>query len=102
MTKSIKKTFISNGVNNRVDLELQTLLWDMNELLKEKRKEKMDLIQWFDIFKVGNHLIVKNRQYNPIMKDKLIVKRKNLHLSSMTILIIEGITKQVMLLAEER
>lgn len=102
MTNFTKKTFISNAVNNRIDVDLQILLWDMNKLLKEKRKEKMALIQWFDIFTVGDHLIVKNRQYDPIMKDKLRVKRKNLHLNSITILIIEGITQQVMLLPEER
>lgn len=101
MKKSDKNAFVSNEVNNKIDLELQILIWNLNELLKEKRKDKMDYIQWFDIIKSGDNLVINNKQYNPMREDKLKIIRKNFYLNNTTIVIIEGVSKQVMLTAAE-
>ena len=101
MTKDNKKNYVSYEVNDKVDLEIQTIIWDMHELLKEKRKDKMSSIQWFNIFKLKDYLVINNQQHDPVKKDKLKIMRRNLNVDNMTILIIEGVNKQVMLMSTE-
>lgn len=97
MNKSGKKRYITRKINEEVDEELQSIIWKMHEMLENNRKDKMDYFQIFKIFKMGDNLIIKNRQENPIMNDKLMLKRNYSGLEQITILIIDNQVSQTML-----
>lgn len=54
MNQGIKKRLISLEAHKEMNLELQSILWEMYDFLKKKRKNKMDRIQMFNIFKMGH------------------------------------------------
>lgn len=97
INKNDKKRYITKKINEEVDEELQSILWEMHEMLEMKRKDKMDYFQIFNIFKIGNNLVIKNRQEKPIMNDKLMLKRNYSGLEQTTIWIIDNQVSQTML-----
>lgn len=97
INKNDKKRYITKKINEEVDEELQSILWKMYELLEKNRKDKMDYFQVFNIFKMGDNLVIKNRQEKPIMNDKLILKRNYSGLEQTTIWIIDNQVTQTML-----
>lgn len=97
INKNDKKRYITKKINEEIDEELQSILWKMHELLEKNRKDKMDYFQVFNIFKMGDTLVIKNRQEKPIMNDKLMLKRNYLGLEQTTIWIIDNHDTKTML-----
>lgn len=73
----------------------------MHELLEKNRKDKMDYFQVFNIFKMGDTLVIKNRQEKPIMNDKLMLKRNYSGLEQTTIWIIDNQDTKTMLFPKD-
>ena len=62
---------MTRAINEELNIEIQTLLWGLLDSISNKRKDKMDYFQVFQIERKGNHIKITNRQEQPVVNAKL-------------------------------
>jgi hypothetical protein len=97
MTEQLKPRYVTRAINEELNIEMQTLLWEMLDSVAVKRKDKMDYLQVFEIVNIGNNVKIFNRQEQPTIKEELIMGQGTMSIKDTTVWIIDEPDKQTML-----
>ncbi|CEQ11101.1 Staphylococcal protein of uncharacterised function (DUF960) [[Clostridium] sordellii] len=64
--------YITRGINKKLDLRLQLILWNMIDSLKEEGKE-LDYLQVFKVRKCEEKIIIEHSQEVPKYKENYVL-----------------------------
>lgn len=54
--------YVTRGVNEKVDIRLQLIMWSMIDKLKDKGNVELDYLQVFRIRKEGKKIVISQSQ----------------------------------------
>ena len=54
--------YVTRGVNEKVDIRLQLMIWSMLDKLKDEGNVELDYLQVFRIRKEGNKIVISQSQ----------------------------------------
>ena len=57
--------YVTRGVNEKVDIRLQLMIWSMLDKLKDEGNVELDYLQIFKIRKDGNKIVINQNQEVP-------------------------------------
>ena len=57
--------YVTRGVNEKVDIRLQLMIWSMLDKLKDEGNVELDYLQVFRIRKEGNKIVISQSQEVP-------------------------------------
>ena len=57
--------YVTRGVNEKVDIRLQLMIWSMLDKLKDEGNVELDYLQVFKIRKEGNKVVINQSQEVP-------------------------------------
>lgn len=57
--------YVTRGINEKVDIRLQLIMWSMIDKLKDKGNVEVDYLQVFKIRKEGNKIVINQSQEVP-------------------------------------
>lgn len=57
--------YVTRGVNEKVDIRLQLIIWSMIDKLKDKGNVEVDYLQIFKIRKEANKIVINQSQEVP-------------------------------------
>ena len=57
--------YVTRGVNEKVDIRLQLMIWSMLDKLKDEGNVELDYLQVFRIRKEGNKIVINQSQEVP-------------------------------------
>ena len=57
--------YVTRGVNEKVDIRLQLMIWSMLHKLKDEGNVELDYLQIFKIRKDGNKIVINQSQEVP-------------------------------------
>lgn len=57
--------YVTRGVNEKVDIRLQLIIWSMIDKLKDKGNVEVDYLQIFKIRKEANKILINQSQEVP-------------------------------------
>ena len=57
--------YVTRGVNEKVDIRLQLIMWSMLDKLKDEGNVELDYLQVFRIRKEGNKIVINQSQEVP-------------------------------------
>ena len=57
--------YVTRGVNEKVDIRLQLMIWSMLDKLKDEGNVELDYLQIFKIRKDGNKIVINQSQEVP-------------------------------------
>lgn len=90
--------YITRGVNEKIDLSLQILLWNLVDDLKIEK----DYLQVFKLSRVGDVINIEHTQEVPEYKSSIKVNAKDLEFKEeIKIYVIDSGVYSTMLLSEE-
>ena len=90
--------YITRGINEKIDLQLQILLWSLVDDLKVEK----DYLQVFKLNRVGNFINIEHIQEVPEYKSFIKVNAKDLEFNEeIKIYVIDSGVYSTMLLPEE-
>lgn len=93
--------YITRGINEKLDLRLQLILWNMIDNLKEEEKE-LDYLQVFKVIKWEEKIMIEHSQEVPKYKEKYVIASYNIALNeTIKVFVIDDDEYSTMMLAEE-
>ena len=93
--------YITRGVNEKLDLRLQLILWNIIYKLNEEGKE-LDYLQVFNIRKCEEGILIEHSQEVPEYKEKYFITLEDIDIEgTIKIFVIDSGDYSTMLLAEE-
>lgn len=96
--------YITRGINERVDIRIQLMLWEMIELLRSKGID-LDYLQIFNISNRDGKIIIEHSQEQPEYKIKYLLDVQDIKLDEdIKVYVIDSggeTPTSTMLLAEE-
>ncbi|MGL4990824.1 MAG: DUF960 domain-containing protein [Sarcina sp.] len=93
--------YITRGINEKLDVRLQIMLWEMIELLRKKNIE-LDYLQIFRISNTDGKIIIEHMQEVPEYRVEYSLELKDIKFESNDrIYVIDSEIYSTMLLAEE-
>ena len=57
--------YVTRGVNGKIDIRLQLIMWSMIDKLKDEESVELDYLQVFKIRKEGNKVVINQSQEVP-------------------------------------
>ena len=57
--------YVTRGVNGKIDIRLQLIMWSMIDKLKDEGNVELDYLQIFKIRKDGNKIVINQSQEVP-------------------------------------
>ena len=57
--------YVTRGINEKVDIRLQLMIWSMLDKLKDEGNVELDYLQVFRIRKEGNKIVINQSQEVP-------------------------------------
>ncbi|MBS4212436.1 DUF960 family protein [Neobacillus rhizophilus] len=69
MFEKEKNRFVTRSVDSEVPIEIQVLIWDFIDELKEKRQSEMDYLQVFQLTIQDGVQVIINTQEEPLKED---------------------------------
>lgn len=94
--------YISQYVNEYIDIRLQVLMWGLIDKLKETKDFKLDYLQVFNICKNKDKIILEHKQEMEEYKKVYKINSSEISINRMIkIFVIDGNEGSTMLLAEE-
>ncbi|MDY2630807.1 MAG: DUF960 family protein [Clostridium sp.] len=57
--------YVTRGVNGKIDIRLQLIMWNMIDKLKDEGNVELDYLQIFKIRKDGNKIVINQSQEVP-------------------------------------
>lgn len=93
--------YITRGANEKLDLRLQLILWNMIDKLNEEGKE-LDYLQIFRIRKCKEGVVIEHSQEVPEYKEKYVLTLKDIEVEeNIKVFVIDDYVYSTMMLAEE-
>ena len=93
--------YITKGVNEKLDLRLQLILWSMIDKLNEEGKE-LDYLQVFKVRKCKEGIVIEHSQEVPEYKEKYVIDLENIEVNgNIKVFVIDDNEYSTMMLAEE-
>lgn len=93
--------YITRGANEKLDLRLQIILWNMIDKLNEEGKE-LDYLQVFRIRKCKEGVVIEHSQEVPEYKEKYVLTLEDIDIEgTIKIFVIDDGVYLTMLLSEE-
>lgn len=93
--------YITKGVNEKLDLRLQLILWNMIDKSNEEGKE-LDYLQVFRIRKCKEGVVIEHSQEVPEYKEKYVLTLKDIEVEeNIKVFVIDDYVYSTMMLAEE-
>lgn len=93
--------YITRGANEKLDLRLQLILWNMIDKLNEGGKE-LDYLQVFRIRKCKEGVVIEHSQEVPEYKEKYVLTLEDIDIEgTIKIFVIDDYVYSTMMLAEE-
>ena len=93
--------YITKGVNEKLDLRLQLILWNMIDKLNEEGKE-LDYLQVFKVRKCKEGIVIEHSQEVPEYKEKYVIDLENIEVNgNIKVFVIDDNEYSTMMLAEE-
>ena len=90
--------YVTRGINEKIDLQLQILLWSLVDDLKVEK----DYLQVFKLSRVGDVINIEHTQEVPEYKSSIKVNAKDLEFKEeIKIYVIDSGVYSTMLLSEE-
>lgn len=97
MVEQEKVRYVTRAIKEKLNLEIQVLLWKLLDSIAIKRKSKMDYLQVFIIKSDGKIVKIINRQEQPGTKKEIIIAQVRLCIKDTTVWIIDETDKQTIL-----
>jgi hypothetical protein len=97
MLQQKKPKYVTKKINEKLDVEIQALLWMLMDILSRKRKDKMDHLQIFNIATTNKHIKIINRQEHPYFEEEFVFAKDSIVNENSTVWIIDEPDKQIML-----
>lgn len=102
MFKNKSNRYITKGVNEKVDIRLQLLMWSIIDNLNEKENVEVDYLQVFKLKKEGALIIVEHSQEEPEYKEVYLLELEDVELDrKMKVYVIDSGEYSTILLPEE-
>ena len=96
-----KNRYITRGINEKLDIRLQILLWDLIDSLKEKNQE-LDYLQVFNIGNKDKEIVIEHSQEVPKYKAKYGLNNDEIIFQgNIKVFVIDDTEHSTMMLAEE-
>ena len=93
--------YITRGANEKLDLRLQLILWNMIDKLNEEGKE-LDYLQVFRIRKCEEGFVIEHSQEVPEYKEKYVLTLEDIEIEgTIKVFVIDNDVYSTMMLAEE-
>lgn len=93
--------YITRGINEKLDLRLQLILWNMIDNLKEEGNE-LDYLQVFKVRKYEEKIMIEHSQEVPKYKEKYILTLDDIEINeTIKVFVIDNNEYSIMMLAEE-
>ncbi|MBI5989487.1 DUF960 family protein [Clostridium perfringens] len=93
--------YITRGANEKLDLRLQLILWNMIDKLNEEGKE-LDYLQVFKVRKCKEGIVIEHSQEVPEYKEKYVIDLENIEVNgNIKVFVIDDNEYSTMMLAEE-
>ena len=93
--------YITRGANEKLDLRLQLILWNMIDKLNEEGKE-LDYLQVFKVRKCKEGIVIEHSQEVPEYKEKYVIDLENIEVNgNIKVFVIDDYEYSTMMLAEE-
>ena len=93
--------YITKGVNEKLDLRLQLILWNMIDKSNEEGKQ-LDYLQVFRIKNCKEGVIIEHSQEVPEYKEKYVLTLKDIEVEeNIKVFVIDDYVYSTMMLAEE-
>lgn len=103
MFKNKNNRYITRGVNEKVDIRLQLLIWSMIDNLNEKGNIEVDYLQVFKIKKEGAFIVMEHYQEVTEYKKIYTLELEDIEMNkNLKVYAIDDIEYSTMLLPEER
>ena len=67
-----KNRYITRGINEKLDVRLPIVIWDLIDSLKE-RKEEVDYLQVFNIRNTDKEIVIEHSQEVPEYKARYVI-----------------------------
>lgn len=93
--------YITRGANEKLDLRLQLILWNMIDKLNEEDK-KLDYLHVFRIRKCKEGVVIEHSQEVPEYKEKYVLTLEDIEIKeTIKVFVIDDYVYSTMMLAEE-
>lgn len=93
--------YVTRGANEKLDLRLQLILWNMIDKLNEEGKE-LDYLQVFRIRKCEEGVVIEHSQEVPEYKEKYVLTLGDIEIEeTIKVFVIDDYVYSTMMLAEE-
>ena len=93
--------YITRGINKKLDLRLQLILWNMIDSLKEEVKE-IDYLQVFKVRKHEEKIMIEHSQEVPKYKEKYVLTLDDIEINeTIKVFVIDNNEYSTMMLEEE-
>lgn len=93
--------YITRGINEKLDLRLQLILWNMIDNLKEEGKE-LDYLQVFKVRKHEEKIMIEHSQEVPKYKENYVLTLNDIEVNEIIkVFVIDNEDYSTMMLAEE-
>ncbi|WWU64757.1 DUF960 family protein [Clostridium baratii] len=93
--------YMTRGANEKLDLRLQLILWNMIDKLNEEGKE-LDYLQVFRIRKGEEGVVIEHSQEVPEYKEKYVLTLEDIEIEgTIKVFVIDDDVYSTMMLAEE-
>ena len=93
--------YITRGANEKLDLRLQLILWNMIDKLNEEGKE-LDYLQVFKVRKCKEGIVIEHSQEVPEYKEKYVIALDDIEINeSIKVFFIDDYKYSTMMLARE-
>lgn len=94
--------YTTRGINEKVNIRLQLLMWDLIDDLKSKANTELDYLQVFNLRKEMDFIFIEHNQEVPEYKDVHAVYIEGIELKDdIKVFVFDSIEYSTMLLAEE-
>lgn len=93
--------YITRGINKKLDLRLQFILWNMIDSLKEEGNE-LDYLQVFKVRKCKEKIMIEHSQEVPKYKENYVLILNDIEINEfIKVFVIDNGDYSTMMLAEE-
>lgn len=94
--------YVTRGINEKINIKLQVLMWNLIDDLKSRANAKLDYLQIFNLRKEMDFVIIEHSQEVPEYKDVHAVYIEGVEVEEdIKIYVIDNEEYSTMLLAEE-
>lgn len=93
--------YVTRGINEKIDVRLQLIMWSLIDELNESMKNKVDYLQVFRLNKFNDCIRIEHTQEIPKYKEIYTVKIEDIEFNNEKIFVRDSGSYSTMLLAEE-